>query len=288
MSSSLLGSLPDCRCVCLVSSLLKDEQLLDGLTALAGMPPYHLLPLAPWDPAAAMEAAEAVANAAVAAACATGITSSDDPALQAAVTAAAAAASFSQCNEVLYRLLVLPWNEAGSDGGSSGEADGSVCMSLAGEFERSSWSVPTLLKGELRPLTQPRVRRLYDEVRSLTTDCLQYLNRVVPLRSGATMAAGMAVRVDVADAAIDIAVLGHRGNGGVLGALEQPAKGKLRQALDVKARVPFHAVAPAAEMGSVVVTAAALVSSEKNDGAGNEHDVGAATLGTVEGWDDPS
>ncbi|EFJ47523.1 hypothetical protein VOLCADRAFT_91924 [Volvox carteri f. nagariensis] len=44
------------RCDALVTALFNDLQMLDGLVALAAMPPYHRLPLAQWDPIAAAAA----------------------------------------------------------------------------------------------------------------------------------------------------------------------------------------------------------------------------------------
>ncbi|PNH02765.1 hypothetical protein TSOC_011219 [Tetrabaena socialis] len=171
----------------LVSTVLADRQLVEGLQALASMPPHHQLPLLAPSVAAAATAAAAAA--------------ADGAATAAEAEAAQHAACSTQCNEVLYRMLVLPWREeaaaAAADGDGGDAAGGAAAAaaaaagpSLTAEFERSSWALPTLMRGDFRPVGQARVRRLFDESRSLAAECLEALARLAPLGAGEEAAAG--------------------------------------------------------------------------------------------------
>ncbi|GIL45120.1 hypothetical protein Vafri_2043 [Volvox africanus] len=275
------------RCDRLVTALHEDQQLLEGLNALATMPPHYQLPLAPWDPAAAAAAAEAAAAAAAASASGNGDEgAASDPVLQAAMNAAAAAASFSQCNEVLYRLLVLPWDDsvdgAAANGGDSG-GDGDVCTSLAEEFERSSWSIPTLMKGDFKPLTQLRVRRLYEEVRGLAAECLGYLRRKTLSYAGQHVTRGDlgGARGDWADCVSaakfqeDLRQVGSAGD-------------EEEQEQTVKARDNLQHIAVAAAAAAAVVLSSAAVEAGEDEEHGSADGGLKEEVEEVEGLDDPA
>lgn len=84
--------------------------------------------------------------------------------------------------EAWYRMLVTPWGCGQGHGGRWDEGrdgvEGGECPTPAEYFQRSSWGMPGLFSGELRPVGQAQVWRLYDEVRQMALECMEMMEDI--------------------------------------------------------------------------------------------------------------
>ncbi len=90
--------------------------------------------------------------------------------------------------EAWYRMLVTPWGRGEGQGQGEGVGvcadegrngvEGGGCLSPEEYFQRSSWGMPGLFSGELRPVGQTGVWRLYDEVRQMALECVEMMEDI--------------------------------------------------------------------------------------------------------------